>query len=97
MIVIMMTIMMAYVSIFTMIFNSSYSLLFPFLFPPPVDRFDNCHFIANYKQLDSEEQKYKVECDTTENGIKIDYDALEEKKGRIANIMQMLLELYSTY
>lgn len=61
------------------------------------DRLDNCRFIANYKQLPSEVVEYGSNCVTSGNGIIIEYDdaTAEERKGMIAEIMQMLFQLFS--
>ena len=61
------------------------------------DRFDNCRFIANYRQLQIEVDQYGASCNISGNGIIIEYDVVtaEDKQSMIAEMMQMMYQLLS--
>ena len=75
---------------------ANYIVLPAVFFSDIVDRFDNCRFIANYRQLQSEVDQYGASCDISGNGIIIEYDVAtaEDKQSMIAEIMEMIYQLF---
>ena len=55
---------------------------------PIVDEFDDCKFIAN-----GDRKTYGSACDISGNGI-VPAMTADEKKGLIAEIMKLMLEMY---